>query len=181
MRLTLAPHPDTPCAAVREIAVEAVRDGCSLSLRFEIDGDIAAIALPRWRNAARADELWKRTCLEAFVGDQGRESYAEINLSPSNHWALYAFDGYRQGMRAPDGVERRDGVAHQDPGRYVLQATFDLDRLDGLSAGPWRLGLSAIIELKNGSKSYWALTHAPGQPDFHHPDAFAAVLSPESQ
>jgi hypothetical protein len=180
MRLTLAPHPDTPCAAVREIAVDVAREGSSLSLRFEIDGDIAAIAFPRWRNAARADELWKRTCLEAFVGDQGAEAYAEINLSPSNQWALYAFDGYRQGMRAPDGVERRDGVARQDAGRYLLQATLDLDRLEILSTGPWRLGLSAVIELKDGSKSYWALGHAPGQPDFHHPDAFSVTLPPES-
>lgn len=180
MRLTLKPHPDTLCEAVREIAVEVVREACCLSLRFEIEGDIADIAFPRWRNAGRADELWKRTCLEAFVGDEGASSYAEINLSPSNQWALYAFDGPRQGMRTPDGVERRDGVAHQDAGRYLLQATFDLDRLDLLSTRPWRLGLSAIIELKDGSKSYWALAHPPGQPDFHHPDAFAAILSPES-
>ena len=180
MRLTLKPHPDTPCEAVREIVVEAAREGASLSLRFEVEGEIAAVALPRWRSAARADELWKRTCLEAFVGDQGSEAYVEINLSPSNQWALYAFDGYRQGMRAPDGVERRDGVAHQEAGRYVLQATFDLDRLAAVSAASWRLGLSAVIELKDGSKSYWALAHPPGPPDFHHRDAFAAVLPPES-
>lgn len=180
MRLTLKPHPDTPCKAVREIAVEVAREGLALSLKFELTGDVQAIAFPEWRNAARADELWRHTCFEAFVGDSGAAGYAEINLSPSNQWAVYAFDGYRDGMRSPDGVERRDGVVREDVGVYRIQAAFDLNRLDVLSAAGWRLGLSAVIELKDGSKSYWALAHAPGQPDFHHPDAFAATLPPES-
>ena len=46
-----------------------------------------------------------------------------------------------------------------------------------LDQGPWRLGLSAVLEAKDGTKSYWALAHPPGdQPDFHHPDCFAARL-----
>lgn len=180
MRLTLKPHPDTPCDAVHEIAVDTAREGRSLTLKFALSGDVDAIAFPEWRNAARADELWRHTCFEAFVGDQGAAGYTEINLSPSNQWAVYVFDGYREGMRSPEGVERRDGVMRDEAGAYRLQAVFDLDRLDGLSGAPWRLGLSAVIELKDGSKSYWALAHAPGQPDFHHPDAFAAILPPES-
>ena len=40
----------------------------------------------------------------------------------------------------------------------------------------WRLGLSAVLEEKDGTKSYWALAHPPGAPDFHHPDCFAAQL-----
>ena len=42
----------------------------------------------------------------------------------------------------------------------------------------WRLGLSAVIEDTNGHKSYWALAHPPGKPDFHHADCFAYELSP---
>lgn len=180
MRLTLKAHPETPCAPVREIAVDVSRQGQALALKFELEGDLAAVAFPRWRSGARADELWRHTCFEAFIGDIGAPAYAEINLSPSNQWAVYAFDDYRVGMRSPDGVERRDGVTRQDAGCYRLQAIFDLGRLPGLTSAPWRLGLSAVIELKDGSKSYWALAHAPGKPDFHHPEAFAAILPPES-
>jgi len=32
------------------------------------------------------------------------------------------------------------------------------------------------VENAAGSKSYWALRHAPGKPDFHHADAFALQL-----
>jgi len=41
-----------------------------------------------------------------------------------------------------------------------------------------RLGLSAVLEAHDGTRSYWALRHPPGQPDFHHPDAFAVTLEP---
>ena len=40
-----------------------------------------------------------------------------------------------------------------------------------------QLGLSAVLEEKDGTKSYWALAHPPGdKPDFHDPDCFAAQL-----
>jgi len=36
--------------------------------------------------------------------------------------------------------------------------------------------LSAVIEEESGTLSYWALRHAPGRADFHHPDGFALEL-----
>jgi hypothetical protein len=40
----------------------------------------------------------------------------------------------------------------------------------------WELALSAILEEKDGTKTYWALAHADERPDFHHPDCFVARL-----
>ena len=41
----------------------------------------------------------------------------------------------------------------------------------------WELGLSAVLEEKDGTKSYWALAHPnPEKPDFHDPGCFAAHL-----
>ena len=39
-----------------------------------------------------------------------------------------------------------------------------------------KIALSAVIEETDGTKSYWALRHPPGAPDFHHPDCFALTL-----
>ena len=51
---------------------------------------------------------------------------------------------------------------------------------DILRAGA-RIALSAVIEEVDGTKSYWALRHPPGAPDFHHPDCFALELpAPEA-
>jgi hypothetical protein len=39
------------------------------------------------------------------------------------------------------------------------------------------MGLSAVIEERDGMLSYWALRHAPGKPDFHRRDGFALELA----
>ena len=45
------------------------------------------------------------------------------------------------------------------------------------SGARWDLNLSAVLEEKDGTKSYWALAHPAGdKPDFHAPDCFAAKL-----
>lgn len=44
-----------------------------------------------------------------------------------------------------------------------------------------KFGLSAVVEETDGTKSYWALRHPPGVPDFHHPDCFALELPAPAQ
>jgi len=179
MLLTLTCHPDTPCEAVSRIEVNLARGARgNLALRYVAIGDISRLSIPQRRPGGRADDLWKTTCFEAFVRTDG--GYAEINLSPSGRWAAYQFAGYRMGdMAQLDGVSLDHMTQRTGEGLYELVATLDLTRLSGLSAtGPWRLGLSAVIEEAGVRKSYWALAHAPDKPDFHHPDSFACVLEP---
>lgn len=177
MTLALTPHPDTPCDAVERIEVNLARSGpAGLALRFVASGDIAAVRLPAAQARERADELWTATCFEAFLRKAGGGGYYEFNLSPSNRWAAYGFDGYREGMASPEGVALTHLTQRTDGRLYELVATLDLAGLPHLPAGDWRLGLSAVIEETSGAKSYWALAHAPGKPDFHHPDAFAFDL-----
>lgn len=42
--------------------------------------------------------------------------------------------------------------------------------------GQWLVGLSAVIEEAEGTRSYWALAHPADKPDFHHPDSFACDI-----
>jgi len=66
-----------------------------------------------------------------------------------------------------------------NPRSFSLQAALALDRLSALPRdASWRLALSAVIEETNGNKSYWALAHPSGKPDFHHKDGFAYELTP---
>jgi hypothetical protein len=176
MRLTLASHPDTPCEAVHGIAVDVARAGAKLSLRYAIEGGLEQVALTPRGERARADELWKHTCFEAFVS-AGR-GYGEINLSPSNRWAAYGFDGYRSGMAQARGFELLRLDDRRTAQAYELAAELDLTDLPPES--DWSVGLSAVIELTDGRRCFWALRHAPGAPDFHHPDAFALRLPAES-
>jgi len=176
MRQALRPHPVTPCGAaiVVEAAAERPAPGV-LRLTYVVTGDLGALYLPPAGQPVRADELWRRTCFEAFVRPGEDEAYFEFNFAPTRWWAAYRFDGYRQGMAAAD-ITPSAIEAHTGGDRFELTVALDLP--DWPADGAWRIGLTAVIEELNGAKSYWALAHAPGKPDFHHSDSFALDLSP---
>lgn len=170
MRVALKPHPDTPANAVTAIEVEVAREGGLLRLKYRAIGRMEELLVPAQAAFERADALWKETCFESFVRGSG-EAYCEFNFAPSSRWAAYAFDGYRSGMRnfevAPLFVEANVG-----------DDWFELNAAVAPGAdGVWRVGLSAVIEETDGRKSYWALAHARGKPDFHHGDGFALKLA----
>ena len=99
MRLALKLHPDSHCSAVNRIEVDVVRARpASLVLRYFVTGTIGNLRLPGMLTPARADELWRHTCFEAFVRALPSAAYYEFNFSPSTQWAAYQFSGYRQGM-----------------------------------------------------------------------------------
>jgi hypothetical protein len=175
MLLALRRHPDFPSAAVTRIEVELARPAPSLlTLRYRAFGRLTEMLTPAPAEPERADELWKYTCFEAFIRPAGGEAYYEFNFSPSTQWAAYRFDACRAGMADAQSDTPLIVVSSRDA-HYELQVMLELPP-DARGAG--RLGLSAVIEDTRG-KSYWALAHAPGKPDFHHADAFAIELPAE--
>jgi hypothetical protein len=171
MRHLLKLHPESRCDAVDQIAIEVARQRGRLTLNYRMTGRIADLRLPSPRQPLRIDGLWQFTCFEAFLRAGTEEPYFEFNFSPSTAWAAYRFDSYREGMRAADAAPAME--ASSGGGVFRLQAA-----LNGLPLErSWHLGISAVIEEKSGRKSYWALKHPPGNPDFHHPDGFALDLA----
>ena len=177
MRLALKLHPDSLCATVTGVNVDVARqhDG-DLSLSYVVSGRIGDLRLPPVAASARADELWRGTCFEAFIRAAAGEAYYEFNFAPSTQWAAYRFDRYRAGMRAMTEIATPRIEVQSAPQRYTLQVSLELDQLNLPDAAKWRFGLSAVIEEANGRKSYWALAHPPGKADFHHADCFALEL-----
>ena len=167
MLVSLTPHPDTPSTAVQRIEVYVERREEFVWLRYTVFGDVARVFWPGAVEPGRADELWRRTCFEAFAPTD--DGYREFNLSPSGAWASYRFDGYRAGMAAAD--ERAEVL-----GLETAEAWVALEALVEIPADVARIGLSAVIEDIDGVISYWALAHPAGKPDFHHPESFALVL-----
>ena len=170
----LRAHPASAAEGVAGIEVEVERlAGDALALTYRLHGDISALRLPEPREPSRANRLWERTCFEAFVRLQGDEAYFEFNFSPSGEWAAYRLSGYRSGMSEaeiePPAIETRS-----EADLFELRATIRL-------MGGGRLGLSAIVEDEAGRKSWWALAHPPGEPDFHHPACFAFDLPPADE
>jgi hypothetical protein len=170
----LMPHPATPCDAVSSINVAVARgEPGTLALRYTMSGRIAGIRIPPRAPAVRTDELWRHTCLEAFLRRAGEQGYAEFNFSPSSAWAAYRFTGYRAGM-APLAIAAPRFDVHTSENALTLHAILDASALGHLAGA--RLALTAVIEETNGRISYWSLAHPEGKPDFHHSDGFVLDL-----
>lgn len=170
MRHCLRPHPDTPPREIERVEVDTeLRGGC-VRLRYYVFGLIDALKLPTPAEQPDAEVLWRDTCFEMFARTAGSPWYDELNLSPSGKWIQFSFLAYREGREVLRTVVP-DIVTSRRHDRFELTAYGALPE-----HGPWRLGLSAVIEEIDGTKSYWALAHAPGKPDFHHPDCFALEL-----
>jgi hypothetical protein len=173
--ITLACHPETPSEAIRGIDVLAgVTPGDTLTLAFALEADLSSLRIPEPRSSRRADGLWRHTCFEAFVMAGEGPGYREFNFSPSGEWAVYSFHGYRDGGELESELAPKI-VVRRTLNRLELEAQVCRGFLP--QGRPLRLGLSAVVEHADGARSYWALQHPPGKPDFHHPDSFAMQLA----
>ncbi|WP_040597964.1 DOMON-like domain-containing protein [Sphingomonas elodea] len=172
MNHLLMPHPSHPSRAITSVGCNVHRRPGGLILRYTIEGDLGRLVLPPLAKPYRTDGLWRSTCLELFAAEAGN-GYAEYNFSPSGAWAAYAFSGRREGM-APLALDMPPDIHAHHEGAYLLVTVL----LDGIDPGPLRLGITAVIEEKDGTKSYWALHHGGDAPDFHDPDCFVAQLPP---
>jgi hypothetical protein len=161
-------HPATPCAALRGITASIERRSDGLQLVYTLEGEIGRLLVPAPRPPRAAERLWQHTCCEAFVARSGSPGYWEFNLSPSGEWAAYEFKRYREGA-ATAGFAVDITVSH-GAGRLTLAACIPFEERS------LRVGLSAVVEETGGALSYWALRHAPGEPDFHRDEAFALEL-----
>jgi hypothetical protein len=170
--VALERHPDAPCVALRGIEASVARNasGC-LKVDYLLDGDIERIRIPPPRPARVAERLWLHTCCEVFVARRGARGYREFNLSPSGEWAAYDFTRYREGHLLDDAA-LAPGIALRIGQRKLeLSASIAVPEDSALL-----VALAAVIEDRSGALSYWALRHAPGKPDFHHPQGFALQI-----
>lgn len=178
MQFTLVPHPATPPSGPDFKVWATVDHAASIgatattNIWFGIGAPAARFVIPEADEPSRADELWQTTCFEAFLREEGAHRYREWNFAPSGQWAAYDFSNYREKIAeaevgAPPYIRMKDNLTW-----WAFGATIAVDAKTN-----WELGLSVVLEEKNGSKSYWALAHPTEKPDFHHPDCFIAKLA----
>ena len=164
--IKLHPYTQNPLSSSLRVSssVSSRSDENSVFVRFEIRGDIQNILWPSSPASGRHHELWKQTCFELFGSDSlaPDSPYFEVNVSPTGAWNIYDFSSYRQGMT--DSLNQS-----------VAEISFDLAddraliefRLSLEAALPKFLGLTCVIQSKNGDTQYWALQHSSPKADFH--------------
>lgn len=168
-------HPASCCATVRTIAASAclTKDG-ALLLSYDVRGELGRIRIPETLPSGADDGLWRHTCCEAFVAAVDGSEYREFNFSPSGQWAAYRFSAYRNRDSGfvPPAAPQLD--FRSDAAGFRLTARIAPELLPAATA--FNIGLSAVIEAADDSKSYWALAHAGAQPDFHLRQSFTLTL-----
>jgi hypothetical protein len=177
MQFSLLPHPATPPTDPALKVWATVEHAASLAavattnIWFGVGAPAERFVIPIPAEPKRADGLWKSTCFEAFLRPLGEESYREWNFAPSGEWAAYDFTSTRSGMTEAEAavpyIRMEDNLTW-----WALGASIAVPADEN-----WELGLSAVLEEKDGTKSYWALAHPnPEKPDFHDPGCFVARL-----
>jgi hypothetical protein len=178
MRYSLISHPRTAARAITGVEVLVERPAPSrLIFSYWVFGDMDELSLPSPSASLRTDGLWRTTCFEAFLGSAASPAYRELNFSPSTDWAAYDFEVYRD-------PEPKNAALPDPPAIKIMLHRADRLRLDAdiclnLAEHRSRLGLSAVIDERNGARSYWALSHPdPDKPDFHLAACLAGELPP---
>jgi hypothetical protein len=177
MQLNLVPHPASPPTNPAVKVWASVDHAASLAavattnIWFGVGAPASRFVIPEADEPQRRDELWKSTCFEAFLRPLAQDRYTEWNFAPSGDWAAYDFNSYREGMAEaevgqPPYIRMEDNLTW-----WTLGATIAIPADEN-----WELGLSAVLEEKDGTKSYWALAHSSEKPDFHARDCFVAKL-----
>jgi hypothetical protein len=176
VQLTLIPHPATPPSEPFKVWATVEHAGslgaiASTNIWFGVGAPAGRFVIPPAAEPSRADELWRTTCFEAFLRAEGKDAYREWNFAPSDEWTAYDFSAYRE--KTADPAVAAPYIRIEDNLTWwALGATIAVE-----AGTEWQLGLSAVLEEKDGTKSYWALAHPEGdKPDFHDPACFAARL-----
>ncbi len=146
--------------------------GTTLDLRFAL-GDANKLVLDSLvpgtysgAELARADELWKTTCFEAFWSLRGNKGYWEFNMAGSGKkWNCYAFDDYRE-PSPPESCldfELKRVTVTAESLECSLRGKTVLPDLD--------VSLCAILRTAAGIY-YFSTAHVDEKPNFHARQSF---------
>ena len=171
----------TPFDAGKALALEIDGRGHlennSLHVIFTLTGPIDIISFDTVQTSPRrTDNLWQRTCFEVFIQSENSSKYWEYNLSPASNWAAYGFERYRQGKFDELSITRIPISTHFEGQSFKLESTIPLP--ETISERNLKIGLSCVVQDKNGVIYYYALKHTKPQADFHDEGSFIINLKP---
>src|SRR3974390_3509579 len=126
-RLSLMPHPDTPCSAITCVAADVASAAKALEIRYFVAGDVSTLRIPPRSAATFTDELWRHTCFELFIASEIGQSYYEFNFSPSSAWAAYRFPDYGAGMTSLSQIAAPHVMLARTEDELRLTATIALE------------------------------------------------------
>ncbi|MBM3276071.1 MAG: hypothetical protein FJZ00_13040, partial [Candidatus Sericytochromatia bacterium] len=150
----LEPFPGSRPADGLRVTGTVRRTGAALHVDWRLEAPGEAVAVPdQASRPERRRDLWKETCFEFFLRNPRREAYWEFNLSPSGHWNVFRFAGYRSGMTDETAIGALACSVASAGSRCSASASMDMTAL-GLAAEPWELAISTVVAAPSGQVSY---------------------------
>jgi hypothetical protein len=172
--LRLKPHPSSEPPPPLEITARLLRSSCTVSMSLQVRGSPDLIVIPaRAASPARRTGLWEQTCFELFLAPERSSRYWEVNLSPSGHWNVFRFSGYRQDMQEETALTSLPFTVQMEP--RVMLVNLDVE-ITEIGERNLAAGVSAVIESRGGHRTYWSLLHCGPRPDFHAREGFVVDL-----
>ena len=97
-------------------------------------------------------------------------------MSPSVDWNVYRMDAYRRmGFRQERELLQLPIEMKKEASGYSLEVTADLTPIFRFGE-ELEMGITAILQTKEGDETYWALSHPSPQADFHVRESFILSL-----
>jgi hypothetical protein len=180
IKQTLRPFIGNEVGAVMGIEYGVWRDGGRIGVEYDLYGLLSHLVIPEQVSGVtgnRRDDLWRHTCFELFVKEAGekKNAYLECNFAPSGAWNVYSFSSPRKGMVQADIATTPEITTTPTKKIYSLRAEVDLTGLLSESSTV-EIGVSCVVENRNGKQGYWALSHLGETLDFHDPRSFLIRL-----
>ena len=149
-------------------------DGHKVSCVYNVVGDPKKFVIPEIiPNPQFTNDLWKNTCFELFVSQEGTERYIEWNFSLNGNWAQYAFCKYRTPIEISPAPPRID--SNHSENQITLIAEVDIPRTFFPDSANFLVGISTVLENIEGELGYYAIHHNHNHPDFHNRAHFVEV------
>ena len=147
-----------------------------LSIEYLVQGELDRVEVdPPTDSPTRKLELWTANCFEFFIGVAGLPNYWEVNLAPTGDWNVYALDDYRQGLRPEIAFGSLPFTIDRSANSLRLNLKFNLSKIIERNL-KLEVAITAVIKSTQNEISYWALTHAGTEADFHRRDSFTIEL-----
>jgi hypothetical protein len=173
---SLQPFASGPPGPPHAITGEISRHETDLSLTCHLTGQLQDLIIaPPAPEPARQWLLWETTCFECFLAIRGVVSYWEFNLSPAGHWNVFRLASYRQGIQEEPAFQGLPITVSRQPEKLTLSLDVDLAAIIPADL-PLEVGLSTVLQHRDGRLSFWALSHPGPEPDFHHREGFIITL-----
>ncbi|CAA6816502.1 MAG: Unknown protein [uncultured Sulfurovum sp.] len=145
----------------------------SMQITFIIKGALETYVFPQKSQPQRANELWKSTCFELFLGNSQKEAYYELNFSSSLAWNFYYLRSYRAELQELKLLsEPKISVKENEE---VFKIVFELETETFSFKDFDSYNVASVLLTKEHECTFWSLKAFTDVPDFHHQDNFLKI------